>query len=153
MRYLLDTNILLRFTIPTASQGELVRAIISQFQKEEQELLVTIQSQAEFWNVATRPLANNGFGLKPATVDYYLQLIDQGFPLVTESLDSYAQWRKLLIDFNVSGVQVHDARLVSVMLANDIKRILTFNNQDFLRYKDVGILPIHPANLSLTTDL
>jgi predicted nucleic acid-binding protein len=46
----------------------------------------------------------------------------------------------------VIGVQVHDARLVSVMKAYDIRQIVTFNTGDFTRY--AGIEPIHPDKVN-----
>jgi len=49
------------------------------------------------------------------------------------------EWRKLLVTHNVSGVRVHDARLVAAMRIYGVKRILTFNNMDFANYADVDI--------------
>lgn len=49
--------------------------------------------------------------------------------------------------FSVSGVKVHDARLVALLLANSMERILTFNVSDFRRYKDLGISTIDPGQI------
>ena len=49
--------------------------------------------------------------------------------------------------FGVSGVKVHDARLVALMLANDILQILTFNAADFQRYQVLGIRAIDPGEV------
>jgi predicted nucleic acid-binding protein len=49
----------------------------------------------------------------------------------------HEEWRKLLVMHNVSGVQVHDARLVAAMRVYGVKRILTFNHRDFARYADI----------------
>lgn len=49
--------------------------------------------------------------------------------------------------FGVSGVKVHDARLVALMLTNDIVRILTFNAADFRRYQVLGIRAIDPGEV------
>jgi hypothetical protein len=51
-------------------------------------------------------------------------------------------WRQLVIAHNVSGAQVHDARLSAIMQAYGVNRILTMNQQDFLRFP--GIQAIHP---------
>ena len=40
----------------------------------------------------------------------------------------------------VSGVQVHDTRLVAAMLVYKIPRILTFDADDFTRYTQIEIL-------------
>lgn len=49
---------------------------------------------------------------------------------------------KLLVSRGVSGVQVHDARLVAAMRVHGVKRILTFNDKDFVRYADIEA--VHP---------
>ena len=59
-----------------------------------------------------------------------------------DSLSVHEQWRKFLVTYGVSGVQVHDARLAAAMRAHDVKRILTFNDRDFARYADIEA--IHP---------
>jgi hypothetical protein len=42
----------------------------------------------------------------------------------------------------VSGVQVHDARLATVMKAYGISRIVTLNVKDFARYSEIEA--VHP---------
>jgi predicted nucleic acid-binding protein len=52
----------------------------------------------------------------------------------------------LLSSKRVSGTQVHDARLVAVMIANHITKIVTFNVQDFTRFDEIEA--IHPNDIS-----
>ena len=49
----------------------------------------------------------------------------------------YSEWKRLVVAYSVMGVQAHDARLVAAMKVYGIERILTFNVQDFLRYKEI----------------
>jgi predicted nucleic acid-binding protein len=58
----------------------------------------------------------------------------------------HMEWRRLLVDYRVSGVQVHDARLVAAMHVYGVKRILTLNTTDFVRFDDIEA--IHPLDLS-----
>ena len=44
----------------------------------------------------------------------------------------------------VSGVQVHDARLVAAMRVHGLDRLLTLNVADFSRYP--GIVAVHPRD-------
>ncbi len=53
----------------------------------------------------------------------------------------------MVVAFGVSGVQVHDARLVAVMKVNSIDRILTLNTADFVRYANEGIVAVDPRSL------
>jgi predicted nucleic acid-binding protein len=55
-------------------------------------------------------------------------------------------WRKLLVAHAISGVQVHDARLVAAMHVHGVKRILTFNARDFARFGDIEA--IHPLQMA-----
>ena len=77
--------------------------------------------------------------------DDLLQDLEEAFPLLPDSADVYPVWRQLIVKYNVSGVQVHDARLVATMLVHDVKHILTFNTQDFTRYMPEEIIAVDPS--------
>ena len=49
------------------------------------------------------------------------------------------------MDHRVSGVQVHDARLVAAMVSHGVRHILTFNTADFNRYAPEGIIAVDPS--------
>ena len=95
--------------------------------------------------MATRPADRNGWGLTPAEADRLLRLIEPLFPRLPDAPAVYAEWRRLVVTFAVSGVQVHDARLVAVMKVNGVSRVLTFNAQDFVRYASDGIVAMNPT--------
>lgn len=147
MRYLVDTNILLRFVVRSHPLHPSVRAAIRKLKQENNILYVTSQNCIEFWNVATRPIDRNGFGFTPAETEKFLRLIERIFTVLADSSTVYITWRSLVVKFNVSGVQVHDARLVAAMQANNITHILTFNTRDFVRYTNDGIMAVEPANV------
>ncbi|WP_231636523.1 MULTISPECIES: type II toxin-antitoxin system VapC family toxin [Planktothricoides] len=108
---------------------------------------ITSQNCIEFWNVATRPFEKNGFGLTPPETARLLQLIERIFPLLPDSSEIYQEWRRLVVAFGVSGVQVHDARLVASMKVNGISHILTLNVEDFKRYISEGIVVVAPGTI------
>jgi predicted nucleic acid-binding protein len=54
------------------------------------------------------------------------------------------EWKQLVVRHGVQGSKVHDARLVATMNIHGIRRILTFNTDDFTRY---DIDAIHPSSL------
>ena len=56
-----------------------------------------------------------------------------------------------MIAFGVSGVQVHDARLVASIKVNNISHILTLNIEDFKRYISEGITAVTPRDIGETT--
>jgi predicted nucleic acid-binding protein len=146
MRYLLDTNILLRLLNSADPLHREVTTAVSLLHRQEHTLYITVQNVAEFWNVCTRPSSSRGgLGLTIAEADSRLRLIEFMFPRVYDSPTSYNHLRQLLVACNVHGVQVHDARLVALTLANGIAHILTTNVADFARYS--GITPVSPASI------
>jgi predicted nucleic acid-binding protein len=100
----------------------------------------------EFWNTCTRPLDRNGYGLSPQEADRRTRFFEDKLRLLPDSLAVHQEWRKLLVVSNVSGVHVHDARLVAAMRVHGVGRILTFNEKDFARYRDIEA--VNPRTIS-----
>jgi predicted nucleic acid-binding protein len=146
--YLLDTNVLLRFADRSHPLHPVLRTAIRKLHREAHMLQITPQNCVEFWNVATRPSERNGFGLTPADADRLLRLIERLFPLFPDSSRIYPEWRRLVVTYGVSGVQVHDARLVAAMKVNGVTHILTLNATDFTRYIDEGIVAVDPTTVT-----
>ena len=147
MIYLTDTNVLLGFSFPADPRYPIVRAAIRELLANEHQLRTTSQNFAEFWNVSTRPTDRNGFGQTTVEADDLLQDLEKLFPLLPDSFTVYPVWRQLVVKYDVSGVQVHDARLAASMIAHNVTRILTFNVTDFERYKPEGIMAVDPATV------
>jgi predicted nucleic acid-binding protein len=147
MLYIVDTNVLLRFAERRHPLHDHVRASIRKLRLDGHMLRVTPQNCVEFWNVATRPVNANGFGLLPRQAERLLRLIERLFPVLPDSPMIYGEWRRLVAHLEVSGVQVHDARLVAAMKIHGINRILTFNTSDFYRYKGESVLAVDPLTV------
>jgi predicted nucleic acid-binding protein len=110
-------------------------------------VFITPQNLIEFWNAATHPVDRNGFGFTPAQADREVTQLEQLFPLAPDTPAIYGEWRQRVVSVGVSGVQVHDARLVAVMRAHGLTHILTFNTHDFVRYP--GIITVHPQDVAI----
>jgi predicted nucleic acid-binding protein len=65
--------------------------------------------------------------------------------LVSDSRDVHDRWRALLLEHQIRGVQVHDARLAASMYVHGISSLLTFNVRDFRRFIDLRV--VHPSEL------
>ena len=146
MPYLVDTNVLLRWSHPTDPSRPLVRAAVAALAQRGEELYVAPQNLFEFWNAATRPLDRNGFGLSIPQADAALSAIESFFLLAADSAAVYPEWRKLVQTIGVTGVKVHDARLAAHCRVHRITHILTLNVTDFQRYP--RITPVHPSRLT-----
>jgi predicted nucleic acid-binding protein len=107
-------------------------------------LFTTHKNIAELWNVMTRPVSRNGFGLTAAEAEHEVETIESGMTLLTEESEAaYDEWRRIVVQHAVSGVQVHDARLVATMRVHGVTHLLTLNVSDFARYG--GITAVHPS--------
>ena len=95
---------------------------------------------------SARPVSRNGFGLTPKDVDQCARRFESRLQLLAYSLAVNEEWRKLIVDYDVSGVQVHDTRLVAAMRVHGVKRILTFNTKDFTRFK--GVEAVSPEEIA-----
>lgn len=142
-----DTNVLLRFALRSDPQHLIVLSAIKKLKSDDNEVRILPQNCIEFWNVATRPASGNGFGFTVDKANHSLGLVEEIFPMLPEDARIFERWRKLVVDFGVSGVQVHDARIVAAMLVHQVTNILTFNIADFERYSKIGIRAISPLNI------
>jgi hypothetical protein len=90
----------------------------------------------------TRPIARNGLGLTITDADLIVQGIVASMSLLPDKDAVYREWRRIIVQYAVSGVQVHDARLAAVMYVHHVDHILTLNVADFSRF--TGLTALHP---------
>ncbi len=147
MIYIPDTNVLLRFANRADAQHATVLSAIRKLKSNGEKIYILPQTCVEFWNVCTRPATKNGFGFSNQQANYSLRLVERIFPLLPDNSNVYQEWRKLVVDFGVSGVQVHDARIVAATLVHQVTHILTFNTSDFTRYSSIGIVAVDPKTI------
>lgn len=135
MRWLIDSNVLLRGMEKSDPRYALTRQAVGMLLARGDELCITLQSLAEFWNVCTRPAtARGGLSLTVAETDRRIRIVERYFTFLPEPPAVRTHWRSLVVTHQVQGVQVHDARLVAAMATHQITHLLTFNLKDFLRY-------------------
>lgn len=140
--HLLDTNVLLRLSKQDSPEFSMVRNALRWLSQKDAPLCYTSQNLIEFWNVATRPVDRNGYGLSTVEADEAAHRVEKAFVMLRDSEAIHHEWRRLVVAYSVSGAKVHDARLVAVMTVYGIAHILTFNDRDFARY--AGITVVHP---------
>jgi predicted nucleic acid-binding protein len=149
MSYLLDTGILLRLVDKRDARHASVNTAVGMLGNKGESLVITTQNAAEFCNVATRPIANFGLGLAPNDA---LDLLNREFEPICSVLPEadtvYGELKRLITKYAISGKQVHDARLVAMMLVWRIESVLTLNERDFRRYEPEGITVVTTASIS-----
>ncbi|MGA9379097.1 MAG: type II toxin-antitoxin system VapC family toxin [Phormidium sp.] len=130
-KYLLDTNVVLRFCNPDDLQHHLAREAIYCLLNQADECFLTAQVLIELWVVATRPVEVNGLGWSTEKTRNIIDELLNRFPLLEESSQIFPHWLDLVTTNKIRGKRTHDARLIAVMLTNGITHLLTFNPTDF----------------------
>lgn len=139
MSFLIDTNVLLRFSQSTHAMHADAAGAIRKLLYENHQLFIIPQNLIEFWAVATRPASANGLGYSPDQTAQELIGMKSIFTLQPDTPAIYLQWEEVVKNYAVSGRQAHDARIVAAMLTHDIDNLLTFNIQDFKRYRAITV--------------
>ena len=146
MSYLIDTGILLRFVSRHDSNFAEIRRAVRTLKARREAMHITTQTIAEFWNVCTRPATSRGgLGLSVEETKNRVELLERTFTLLPDSPKVYAEWKQLVENYKVSGVQVHDARLIAIMNVYGIQNIITLNTKDFSRFRNISV--IEPKNI------
>ena len=148
MAVLVDTSVLLRLRDPADPSHAVCRAALDPEQVGRHGICLCAQVLVEYWVVATRPAANNGFGLSPDDAAEDVRSLRALLPCLPEPPDVVEHWQALVTRYRVSGKTAHDARLVALMTASGVRRLLTLNPSDFARYPDVEVLS--PSALLVT---
>src|SRR5436190_7630615 len=118
--YLADTNLLLRLADPGSLQHPIATDALARLIAEGNEVYLTPQNLIEFWAVATRPVAANGFGWSSERTANEVSDFQARFPLLPDSPEIFTRWLELVKKSPVHGKRVHDARLVAVFQANAV---------------------------------
>jgi len=148
-KYLIDSNVLLR-SLHTGSEQrrQAMRAVIHLL-TEGDTVCITPQVMIEFWAVATRPPAVNGFGLAPSFTAFQLGRWMNRFVMLEDNRDVFSNWLVLVKKYEIKGKKTHDARLAAVMLSYGVENMLTFNVSDFAQYSEIKA--VHPAEVGQET--
>ena len=137
MRYLLDTNVILRSR--DARHFACVE-VVDRARTPLCEAVLCPQVLIEYWVVATRPQAVNGLGLTPTVVEGQIEDLIAALPCLSEPSDVFNRWRDLVRQYDVKGLPAHDTRLVAVMNAHSISGLITLKPTDFRRYASINCL-------------
>ena len=140
MKYLVDTNILLRLVQKNSPMHLDTQRAILTLKKQGNFLCIIPQNIIEFWAVATRHLDKNGLGLSITQAEEESEKLKKIFILELDTPQIFTKWESLVIKHQVMGKQVHDARLAAAMVVHNITHLLTFNVDDFKRFSDIVVV-------------
>ncbi|ASC70335.1 hypothetical protein XM38_012730 [Halomicronema hongdechloris C2206] len=144
-KYLLDTNIVLRFSNPSDEQHRLVTEAVATLLMHADECYLTAQVLIELWVVATRPVDVNGLGWSVEQTHNIIAQLLERFPVAEERPQIFSTWLAVVTKNQIKGKRTHDARIVAVMTTCDISHILTLNPDDFTGMSGVAV--VHPQEV------
>jgi predicted nucleic acid-binding protein len=145
VKILLDSNVLLRWSDSKAAEHASCMEAVSRLAESANVVCVCAQVIIESYVVATRPVEVNGLGFSSHEARQTLTDIESSFACLSEPPDIAVYWRRLIEQQEIMGRQAHDARIAALMLAHDVRHILTLNPSDFIRYE--GITPVAPLEI------
>ena len=145
--YLIDTNILVRLVLPQDPLNPAIAGAVDELKRRGDRTCVAAQNLIEFWSVATRPTDVNGLGMTPQSASLEVERIEKMFRVLEDLASVYKRWKDLVTSHSARGRQVHDARLVALMLEHKIGSILTLNVDDFTRYSEITV--VDPRSLKI----
>ena len=136
-----DTNVLVYASRALAPMHHVAFASLQRAREKERPLWLSRQILREYLAVVTRPQFQ--FPALDATaartdVENFMRdfnIAEEGPQVTTALLD-------VLMRHRCSGKQVHDANIVATMLTHGLRRLLTFNTADFLRF--AGLVELEP---------
>jgi len=140
MRVLIDTNILTRSVQPSHNMYPPAVHAVTELKIRGNDLCICPQNLVEFWVVATRPQSVNGLDMTTTEAELELTKIQSLFRLLDDNSLIYREWKRIVVDYRVSGKNAHDARLVATMKTHGVRQLLTFNEADFKRYSEITVL-------------
>lgn len=138
MTILIDANVLLRVSQPEHSQFAVSRDALRVLRSQANRLVIVPQVIYEFWVVSTRPLDVNGLGLTSSLAEEKIGEVLRLYDLYHDDRDIFVAWRQLVSKYGIQGKQAHDARLVAAMIRHGMTYLLTFNVQDFARFREIA---------------
>lgn len=95
MRFLADTNIILRDAAPDDPRHTLVHSAVLRLLADGHEICAATQNVYEFWVVATRPVSVNGMGLTASRARDEVDRLLDAFCVLDDPPDLLPRWLDL----------------------------------------------------------
>lgn len=129
MKVLLDTNILI-YAIDQNSKY--YKISINILKNMRYELFVSTKNIAELLSVTSKM----GIG-KNINLEYIDETVLDISKVLYPNEFSFKEFIQIISEYNIKGNKVYDMEIVSIMLANKIDTIATFNRKDFENIKNI----------------
>ncbi len=132
MKILLDSNVLL-YAIDKQSKYHTISIDI--LENKNYELFVSTKNIAEVLSVCSKIGVSKDLILR-----FMDNIVFKVATLIYPNEHSFKHFIEIIRKYNIKGNQVYDMEIASIMLANNINTIATFNHKDFKEINEIEIL-------------
>ena len=139
-----DTNVLVYAHVAEAPWHQEAQEAIADREAAGAPLWISRQVLREYLVSLTRP---QQFPIPPelATVVAQVQQFQQRFHVANEGPEVTTRLLALLLEVPTRGRRIHDANIVATMLVYGVRRLLTNNTDDFVRFAAfIDVIPLVP---------
>ncbi len=137
-RCMVDTNVLIYSTVASSPWHQESRQLLDTLLRNGTELCITPQIVREYLVVLTRGgVFEKCFEPEDAMRELYAIL--PSFVLLEEKQETLRHLYHLIQHYGVSGKNIHDANIVATMLTHGVTHLVTYNSQDFHRFREITI--------------
>jgi len=94
----------------------------------------------ELWVTATRPVPNGGLGATADECAAIVRDLMRSFRVLPDPPELLDLWLDLVARHGIVGKRAHDARLVAFRRGHAIRRLATFNIDDFRAFDGLELM-------------
>ena len=136
-RFFIDTNVLLSATAAERALHPHALRVLNDWTNRGFTLCFSGQVMREYLVVATRDNEVNGLGLKLTSALANVDAFKSRLYFLEEDRRVLDRFLSLLAEVPSVGKPIHDAHIVSTMLAHGVTCVVTANVRDFRRFSDL----------------
>jgi predicted nucleic acid-binding protein len=146
---IIDTNVFVYALYPASPHYHAAFHLREQAQDPTAAFYVTAQILAEFYATVTNPRRVD----PPLSVEQALREVNNiqaldGLTILPIPVEVVTRWIELARQHQIRRSDIFDTQIVATMLENAIRRIYTFNVDDFVRYTGIEVvMPLAPRRL------
>ena len=141
MKIFVDTSVVLRYAAAEDSRHGLVLKCVLDLLKASHDLVYTPQvDETRILGRYDSPPGKQWLWINCSRIyKELMRSIENVMVLLEDVPEIHQSWRDLVERYDVKGKQVHDANHVAAMLAHGIEEVLTLDERDFRRYREIRI--------------
>jgi predicted nucleic acid-binding protein len=138
---MVDTNVFVYFLYDASPQYAAAQALLNQARQPDARLCMTPQVMTELYSTITNlRRVSPAYAPEAALQEVEKFLALPGLFLLSIPASVVVRWVALARQYGISRSDIFDAQLAATMLEHGIRRIYTFNVQDFEGFDELEVI-------------